>query len=430
MCITEVKSSTTSGSWCGDSETTTAEKHHDKSSGFHTASLFSSILNLIKNLIGASMLAMPYGASVSGIIPSFIICFLVGSVSAFTFSLLGLLCRESKQDTYRQVCEHYLGKKWGVAVDVILALYALPTCIGYCVFTCDCMQVMLLDLIPNGQGKFYTSRAFIALVATVFILIPLCSFRKLHSLTFTSVLGLGAILYCYVFVAIDLSEHSSLIKANIDSHLWWPPSGSFLGLFPIANIYAACFLVQYNAPKFYFELKDPTQPRFLTLSFTASAAVVLFCGSFAMMGVARFGFDTPTNLLKLYKSAYAVWIATTLSLITTYPFDFDAGRRSLVSMLAGRKPWLTETRTFWAVTLTLIPLFSLISVFVDNLSQVVGMNGSLLGSTVGLTIPGLLLFARSKRLGNRGAQIGGMAIAAFGVTMSVLGFSVLFIDFS
>jgi amino acid permease len=229
MCITEVKSSTTSGG---------SGLETDKSStGHHTAGLFSSVLNLIKNLIGASMLAMPYGASLSGLVPSFVICILIGSISAFTFGLLGILCRETKLDTYRQVCEHYLGKKWGIAVDFILALYALPTCIGYCVFTCDCMQVMLLDIFPDGSGKFYTSRAFIALVASVFILIPLCSFSKLQSLTWTSVLGLGALLYCYIFVAVDLGKHEHLIEANISGHLWWPPSGSILGLFPIANIY-------------------------------------------------------------------------------------------------------------------------------------------------------------------------------------------------
>jgi amino acid permease len=430
MCITEVKSSTSSGSRDFDAKSTDRDK-----SGYHSASLFSSVLNLIKNFIGASMLAMPYGASLSGIVPSFVICLLVGSVSAFTFGLLGILCKESKLDTYRQVCEHYLGKRWGAAVDIILALYALPSCIGYCVFTCDCMQVMLLEFFPDAGDKFYTSRAFIAIVTTVFILIPLCSFDKLQSLTFTSVLGLGALIYCYIFVAVDLGNHEDLIAGNLAGHLWWPPSGSILGLFPMANTYAACFLVQYNSPKFFFELKNPTQKRFLTLAFVAAASVVVFCGSFAVMGVSRFGPETPTNLLKLYKSAYAVWIATTLSLITTYPFDFDAGRRSLVSMLAGRTKWLTERRTFWMVTLTLIPLFSLIAVFVDNLSLIVGINGSLLGSTVGLTLPGLLLYARSKRMldhqvtASKKGIYGGIAIAVYGVTMSVLGFTALFIKF-
>lgn len=437
MCITEVRSSTTSGSSVVFQDEEKISAHHDVQSGFHTAKLFPSILNLIKNLIGASMLAMPRGTSLSGILASILICVLIGSISSFTFGLLGLLCKETKLDTYRQVCEHYLGKRFGVAVDIILALYALPSCIGYCVFTCDCMQVMLVEIFPDGAGKFYTSRTCIALVITVFILIPLCSFKKLQSLTFTSVLGLGALLYCYVFVAVDLGKHSEVIDDNFDALLWGPPSGSILSLFPIANIYAACFLVQYNSPKFYFELKNPTRNRFLTLSFAAAAAVVAFCGSFAVMGAARFGLATPSNLLTLYKSAYAVWIATTLSLITTYPFDFDAGRRSLVSMLSGRRPWLTERSTFWAVTLVLIPVFSVISVFVDDLSFIVGMNGSLLGCTVGLTIPGLLLFARAKRNVKEGlvksaklGQIGGLAIAVFGVIMSTLGFTALFVKFT
>ena len=403
-------------------------QHNPSQTGYHNASLFGSILNLIKNLIGASMLAMPYGASLSGIVPSFVICMIIGTLSAFTFSLLGLLCAESRTDTYRQVCERYLGPRWGVAVDVILSMYALPTCIGYCVFTCDCMQVMLVEIFPDAHSSFLTSRAFIAIIITIFILIPLCSFSKIQSLTFTSILGLGAILYCYIFVATDLAEHSDVIATNVKSHLWLPPSGSPLGLFPIANIYAACFLVQYNSPKFYFELRKPSAKRFVLLSFVASAVVVLMCGSFAIMGVARFGFETPSNLLKKYKSAYAVWTATTLALITTYPFDFDAGRRSLVSMISGRTAWLTERRVFWLATLILIPLFSLISVFVDSLSTVVGMNGSLLGITVGFTLPGLLLYKRSAEKKSR-VKYAGVAISCFGVIMSILGFVSIFIKF-
>ena len=104
---------------------------------------------------------------------------------------------------------------------------------------------------------------------------------------------------------------------------------------------------------------------------------------------------TPGNILTQYDSAYAVWIATSVSLLTTYPFDFDAGRRSVISALTHRFPDMNRTKIFWTTTLVLIPVFSTVSVLVDNLSLIVGLNGSLFGITVGLTVPGLLIFQRA-----------------------------------
>lgn len=416
-----------------DASSQSSEKlsSEENGKGFHESSLTSSILNLIKNLIGASMLAMPYGTSISGVFPSIIMCLLIGCVSAYTFGLIGILCGETKSSSYRQVCERILGKKYGIAVDAILALYALPCCIGYGIFTCDCMRVMLVELFPGAKGEFYTSRAFIGIIMTLGVLLPLCSLRTLNSLTFTSVLGLGAILYCYVFVAMDLAQHSDILSDHLAmANMWTPPSGSLFGVFPIANIYSSCFLVHYNSSKFFYELRNPTSRRVVIMSYVSTLAVVLFCGSFAVMGFARFGQLTPGNLLKGYSSAYGVWIATTVAMITTYPFDFDAGRRSLVSMLSGI---MSSERAFWGTTCILIPLFSLIAVLVENLSAIVGLNGSVFGITVGFTLPGLLLYRKTQldlvngtRKGKSGLVVG-LGIAGFGLLMSVLGFISLFV---
>jgi len=421
-----------------DQSTAVSEKVRSEPAGkgYHESSLASSILNLIKNLIGASMLAMPYGTSISGVIPSIIICLLIGCLSAYTFGMIGVMCGETRSESYRQVCEKILGKRFGILVDAILALYALPCCIGYGIFTCDCMRVMLMELFPGSRDAFYTSRAFIGLVLTLGVLLPLCSMRTLNSLTFTSVLGLGAILYCFIFVATDLAKHSDSISHNLNDTLWRPASGSLLALFPIANIYSSCFLVHYNASKFFYELKNPTPRRVVTMAYVSTFAVVLFCGSFAVLGFARFGTATPGNLLKGYSSAYAVWVATSIAMITTYPFDFDAGRRSLVCMLTGLRPWITQERAFWGTTFVLIPVFSIISVLVDNLSTIVGMNGSLFGITVGFTLPGLLLYRKTQldlSLGKASSKWGlvvGLLIATFGVLMSALGFVSLFVKFA
>ena len=398
--------------------------------GYHQSGLLSSILNLIKNIVATSMLTMPYGTSLSGLFPSIIMCILIGTLSAFTFGILGLLCGESRVVSYRQLCEKFLGKRIGNFIDLMLAAYTLPCCIGYVCFVCDCMQVMLVEL-TEAPNAFYTSRAFIGIVLSVLILLPLCSTDKIHSLTWTSILGLGAIIYCYIFVAIDLGQQpdSANLWQLVESNLWWHPSGSPLGLFPIANIYAAAFLVQYNSPKFFFELSNPTRKRFMTMSYSAVAFVIVFCTSFAVMGFARFGFATQGNLLKGYTKAYAAWVATSISLITTYPFDFDGGRRSVISIVKQQWPMINERKIFWISTLIMIPIFTTISVVVKDLSIVIGINGAVFGITTGFTIPGLLLWKHASLKGVKSRKILAACIAAFGVSMSILGLVSLVLNY-
>ena len=405
-----------------------SKQHVPAPEASHHAGMGISILNLVKNIVGTSMLSMSFGVACSGVVPSLVICTAFAILSGYTFGLLGVLCGEAKADSYRRVCEKYIGQKVGVWIDVLMAIYTFPACIAYSIFVCDCMRKMVVDLAPDVAGEFYTSRAFIGIILTVGILMPLCCLSSLESLTFTSILGNAAIIYCYVFVSHDLATTADSVdvSGNIANALWWPPSGSFIGLFPMANIYASCYVVQYNSPNFFSELKQPTSRRFYTLSYSANAIVAVFCGSFAILGFARFGLGTPDNLLVGYDKAYAVWVATCVSLITTYPFVFDAGRRSTMSAFRGNSR-LSQKHIFWGCTFILIPICATIAIFVDSLSLVVGINGSLCGMTVGFTLPGYLLVKRSQVRGSKQGVYGGWTIVVFGILMTVLGMASIFI---
>jgi amino acid permease len=391
----------------------------------HRVGIPLSVLNLTKNIIGTSMLSMSFGVACSGVVFSVVICLIFAVLSAYTFGLIGQLCGEAKVQTFRGVCEKFIHPKAGVWTDVLLAVYTLPACIAYSIFVCDCMRKMIVHLAPAMSGNFLSSRAFIAIVLTVCILMPLCSISRLDKLTFTSIIGIAAIIYCYVFVAVDLGQNTDQAYP-LSKAMWWPPSGSPLGLFPMANIYAACYLVQYNSPKFFHELRNPTRFRFFSVSFITNAIVAVFCGSFAILGFARFGLSVPDNLLVAYDQAYVVWVATCVSVITTYPFVFDAGRRSLLSALSGWKHY-NERKFWWIITTVLIPVFSLIAVFIDSLGLVVGLNGSLCGITVGFTLPGLLLARRARMHKNRKQEIAGYILTVFGVLMTVLGLLSIFL---
>ena len=106
---------------------------------------------------------------------------------------------------------------------------------------------------------------------------------------------------------------------------------------------------------------------------------------------------------------------------------FDAGRRSAISAIEQWKPSISSNLVYWLCTLILIPIFSLIAVFVDSLGLVVGLTGSLLGITVGFSLPGLLLARRARLIGNKRQEILGYCLMSFGILMTVLGVTSIFL---
>jgi Mn2+/Fe2+ NRAMP family transporter len=125
-----------------------------------------------------------------------------------------------------------------------------------------------------------------------------------------------------------------------------------------------------------------------------------------------------------------------VSLLTTYPFVFDAGRRSVISAFQASSISENPKRikqVWWYCTLILIPIFTVIAIFADSLGLVIGINGSLCGITIGFTIPGLIMWCRARmmdgtRKTRRSKWIGGFLIV-FGIFMTILGMVSLFIHF-
>jgi amino acid permease len=394
-----------------------------------------SIVNVIKNMVGSSILPMPYGVRLAGVVPSVVIALLSGILSTWTFGLMGELCESSAHTSYRALVEYYVDNRWGPWIDILVALYTFPSCLSYHVSVLGCMEAMLQSMTdPSNWDLWYMQRWFFSIVLSVVFVFPLCCTDKLHFLSYASVLGIAAILYCYVFVAVDLDSNSeSIFIDQFESAIWWPPSGNVLAMLPIANIFAACYLAQYNAPTFYESLERKTTRRFWFVSNFSTGIVFLFCISFAIMGFARFGFTTPGNILLSYQRAYGQWIAISVSMIATYPLVFDAGRRAVITAVRFWSQRFPQKQIFWATNWTIVPLFTVVAIWLKDLETVVGLSGALLGNLVGFIIPGILLIYKNKVDGVADRFYHhnwlGWALVVIGAVLTVVGTAATFMSF-
>lgn len=78
------------------------------------ASVASSTFNLAKSIIGAGVLSLPSGVAFfadesSALVPSSVICAVFGLVAAYSFSLIGKICKERNSKSFQDV--------WAKTVD-------------------------------------------------------------------------------------------------------------------------------------------------------------------------------------------------------------------------------------------------------------------------------------------------------------------------
>jgi hypothetical protein len=157
------------------------------------ASILNEILNLVKNIVGSGGLSLPAGIAAfannpSALIPSTLVIIIMGLLNAYSFSLLGRVCAETKSKTYQEAWDKTMGRRYGTKhnlwVGLVVTGKAVLGCWSFSIVIAATCQPLLRML-----GLQMVSKAETLLGITVFVLLPLCLLERLSSLAFFSVIG-------------------------------------------------------------------------------------------------------------------------------------------------------------------------------------------------------------------------------------------------
>ena len=292
-------------------------------SSYEQTSLRASIINLVKNLLGAGMLSLPLAIAICGDFRvGLALIVLCGIMNASTFILVGSCCRMTGERTYRGLFTSVFGQRRVWMIDLTIMLNSTFACLALMIlvgdFTSRCISGLLGYDVPRAVGIFVFGFGFI---------LPLCLFDNLKSLRVTSGLGILATLYTFLFVLSQALYRDSYIVTTERSY----------GVLKSWALFCTSFMAHYNAPRFYTELHNPTLKRFtllVLLSFSLVAVIYVF---FAWAGFAVFGSSVKGDVLESFESSSAylqlAWISMALSLTFTYPFVFTALKDSFAQLV-------------------------------------------------------------------------------------------------
>lgn len=311
-----------------------------------SASIHLCVATLLKNMIGAGVFSLPIGLVRATPIPGLAILALIGFMSAGAFWMIGYCCLTWGVGTFRElwVCVFGRGSAW--VIDVTIFLNGWFTLVSYVVLIGDFTTKSLGGLL--GEGHFLARQRMLDQWGiAILVLLPLSMQKDLSKLTFTSVLGLGVLLYVVFLIIGDACRNA-------------PPQWSDdmvfaerrLGAFEAIAIYSQAYSAHYNAPKLFSELRVPTLRRWLILVATAYLIGIVSYSAFALAGIRRWEDAVQGNILKNYDPTVQVlvaWLGMGFCIAFTYPLVFNSMREAAVNLAVGVSSGITGLPCYQSV---------------------------------------------------------------------------------
>ncbi len=409
---------------CLESTSVPIEKHHG-------ISLRSLVINLIADLCPHGMLPLAYGFSrgSTGLIPAFILLYLFGAMSASTMILYARLAHDTKSSSISEIWAKLVNKQTQWIADVSIFLLCFGCCVFYSAFIGDIFTALYSAIGITG----WISKRFVILgLLSSLILLPLCELDDLSALSFSSVLGVGGIVYTALFHVIRLldksySKPNGFFYLKLPSNVrptWNIPKYNIwkvnYGTLVLANMLCVAYLAHYNAINYYKELIHTSISRYSSaIHFGFGISMIIF-GTVMLIGYSLFGTVLQPLVLNNFHHtddllATLARFATGLAITFAYPLMFAGLKSSManaISLLLNRKEELRsgEAKRFQndLNKFVLIPVVQSIITGIamkcteEDVSIVLGIVGSILGCSVAYIMPGFLQLKYINSLGYGG----------------------------
>ena len=423
------------------------------------ASIGDEISNLLKNIVGSGGLSLPagiaaYGNTPTALLPAFFVIIIMGLANAFSFSLLGRICAITKSHTYSMAWEQTISRvhspKYQFFVDCVVFGKALLGTWSFSIIIASTCTPLVRYVISSFMGSdrssdthYDVSSEVVLITVTVLILFPLCLSQRLGSLSIFSAIGTLGTLVTISTMAIryfdgtytpegsmnnaadngptsyynDLSSEqrpsfynengtsSTISEEEEDGAISFFTSLKSLTLI---SILSTGYVAHYNAPKYYYELKDHTTGRFnivVTTGFLLAAITYTIVSS---LGFLTFGQNSLGFILDNY--SYRDPLATiarfgvAISVIFAYPLLFHGGRDGLLALLKPKQSSTSSATTTTTtptvsqlesnvVTVGLLSFVTVLAIYVNNLTFVLSFSGATMSTLIIYIFPPIMFIS-------------------------------------
>eukprot|EP00746_Dinoflagellata_sp_MGD_P011326 gnl/MRDRNA2_/MRDRNA2_123712_c0_seq1.p1 gnl/MRDRNA2_/MRDRNA2_123712_c0~~gnl/MRDRNA2_/MRDRNA2_123712_c0_seq1.p1 ORF type:complete len:494 (+),score=37.35 gnl/MRDRNA2_/MRDRNA2_123712_c0_seq1:104-1585(+) len=408
-----------------------------------------AVVNLIKNIIGSAVLSIPGGiAGIGGepslLLPSAVTLVTMASLSSYTFISVGRTCGLQKVSKYHEAYEKCFGErsKWVMTTSTIA--YSTLACLTYAIIVGDCFSTLARGGILGTwlQANLYARdrRSWIVFFATA--VFPLCTFKKLGHLSFTSLLGCLAKLYLTGFMVLRYLDGSYRPGGRFYASVLTPPSFStgdicsslkaFFsggGVLILISQCASSFSPHANAPA-YYESVGRNDAKFRLVSYLGYGLAILLNLVIVSSGFLTFGSSAAGVILNAYAEndplAGVARILYGVSLIFSWPIQFAGLKPPLRSVLKRFTTLRKIIKTIhlsrnMMVTCFFMGVITAMALATDRADIVSSIRGVPLACSLAYVFPPLMYLRTRGSAMNRMERAGNYIFLTFGGVLMVLG---------
>lgn len=267
-----------------------------------TATIKSGSINLLNTIIGAGILAMPFGLKSNGLVFGCVLIVWSSLTSAFGLYLQNKVAKYTQQ---REAVSYFSLAQLtyphlSIVFDSAISIKCFGVGVSYLVVIGDLMP-KIMESVGVHEGLWLERNVWIT-IFMVAIVVPLSYLKKLDSLKYTSIVALFSVVYLICLVV----EHYIAADIPIEGReldIWGPVSlKSTLASFPI-------FVFAYTCHQNMFAIINELKPNDVDGSQTRQSnliirnAITTACGSYLIVGIIgylSFGRSVNGNIITMY----------------------------------------------------------------------------------------------------------------------------------
>ncbi|KAL4422665.1 hypothetical protein ABPG75_008862 [Micractinium tetrahymenae] len=417
---------------------------------FVQSSLWDTTVNLTNAVLGAGMLAMPRAFAGLGVLGGAACVAAVGLMTHFSIVLMLRPTERTGKLTYAAVVAHEWGRWWGVAVRASIILGSAGFLVLYLIILGDLLvgsrhfSGIIPDLWPGLPDPlpWYLRRTAVLTWATLLVA-PSLAPKTLGGVAPISVLKVFCTFLCVLSL---LALCGAMIVQGRLPPVHWLPDPSFFGdgaleraknVLGIVPVVMTAFVCHMSVHPMVQDLREYT-PRRMRVAVTASMAItglVYFltgAAGFMVWGqqvcgdvLSNMSIDGVTDILWGHVPLAMAFVTTVkvsmaLSLILSFPITLWPMRQDMIETLADTfGAHQLSPAGYYSLTYLSLLLIYLLAISISSAYQMVGLIGSLTGTSMAFFFPGML--ALRDAAGGRPFRAFGWALIAAGALLTAVG---------
>ncbi|KAK7354286.1 hypothetical protein VNO80_19745 [Phaseolus coccineus] len=380
------------------------ERDGDGSESKSKASVSGSVFNLSTTIIGAGIMALPAAIKIVGVTVGVAAIIFLAFLTHTSLEILLRFSRVAKASTYAHLMGDAFGSSGTLLFHVSVLLNNFGILVVYVIIIGDVLSGTSSSGVHHfgvlegwfGQG-FWTTRAFVLLLTTLFVFAPLAFFKRIDSLRHTSALAVAlAIVFLLITAGITFFK---LFNGSIASPRMLPNItgvSSIWNLFTAVPVLVTAFVCHYNVHTIENELGDPSlmQPVIRASLVLCSSIYILT----ALFGFLLFGESTLDDVLANFDTDLGipyssllndiVRISYALHLMLVFPVIFFSLRFNLDDLIFPSSRSLDlDNRRFVLITIGLVTLIYVAANFLPSIWTVFQFTGATATVCLGFIFP-------------------------------------------